>query len=57
LYKDNPIEINDELKGNLELKDSEVAVIHGMICGDVFVKGSSTLILHGIIREMCINLK
>lgn len=47
---DNPIEINDELKGNLELKDSEVAVIHGMVCGDVFVRGSSTLILHGIIR-------
>ena len=47
---DNPIEIHDELKENLKLKESEVAVVHGMVCGDVFVGGSSTLILHGIIR-------
>ena len=50
VYTDNPIEIHDELKDNLKLKESEIEVVNGIVCWDVFVKGNATLILHGIIR-------
>ncbi len=47
---ESPIEVHDELKEDLELKESEVAVVHGMVVGNVFVRGSSSLILHGVIK-------
>ncbi len=47
---ESPIEIHDELKADLELKESEVAVVHGLVIGNVYVRGSSSLILHGIIK-------
>lgn len=47
---ESPKEIHEDLREDLQLKESEVAVVHGQILGSVFVKGKSTFILHGIVR-------
>ena len=47
---ENPEETYEDFREDLELKGSEIAVIHGQIFGDVFVRGKATLILHGIVR-------